>query len=255
VLAAVAALLLTLPGYAQGGRRTDVLLYSRPVLPLYLGVEGGYARWKNQADFGVSDRDIPCATFTDGEGEGPVGGVKGFIYYTRWFFLSPRVRYEERSGTFISPLPGEPARNADNEIVTLDEEAQVDATMATLSIDLMVGLEIARTGLYVAAGPSLGVLANGFYDYTERLKGPSGFSFPLTGRTEQQLVGGRSFDTYNQFVFDLRGVAGYLLRIGKWGINPEVFYSHPLSSALASPDLLKQTGVVGTLGILYNFAD
>lgn len=255
VLVVASALILALPGYAQGGRRTDALLYSRPVLPTYLGIEGGYARWKNQADFSVSDRNIPCATFTDGEGEGPVGGVKGIIYFTRWFILSPRIRYEARSGTFVSPLPGEPARNASNEIVTLDEEAQVDVTMATFSIDLMAGIDIARTGIYLAAGPSIGFLANGFYDYTERLNGPSGFSFPGTGLNEQQLVGGRSFDTYNSFVFDLRGAAGYLLRIGRWGLNPEVFYSYPLTSALTSPDLMKQTGVVGTFGILYNFGN
>ncbi len=240
---------------AQGGRRTDILLYSRPRLPVYFGLEAGYGMWTNKASFGVSDRNIPCALFTDGDGAGPAGGVKGIIYFTRWVIFSPRLRYEERSGSFLTPIPGEPARNAANEIVMLEEEAQVDATMATLSLDLMVGIDIARTGIYIVGGPSGSLLSNGFYDYTERLLGPEGFTLGTTGETEQLLVRGESFPTYNQFAFDLRGGLGYLFRLGRWGFNPEFFYSYPLTSSLASPDEMTQTGMLGTFSILYNFGE
>ncbi|MBX7216194.1 MAG: outer membrane beta-barrel protein [Candidatus Kapabacteria bacterium] len=249
------ALVLAVAAQAQGGRRTDILLYQRPILPLFVGIEGGYGQWTNEASFTVTDSKLPCALFTNGEGAGPVGGVKGMLYFNRWFFFSPRIRYETRSGTFLTPLPDEPVRDEANAIVQLSQEAQVDATMATFTFDPLVGIEIARTGLYLCGGPSASLLLDGSYDYTERIKSPSRFTYVATGTTEQGLVDGASFQQYQQFAFDLRGGAGFILRIGKFGLNPEVFYSFPLTSALASPDKLKQTGIVGTFSILYNLGE
>lgn len=251
----VLACVLVVAAQAQGGRRTDVLLYQRPILPLFVGIEGGYGRWTNEASFTVSDSKLPCALFTDGEGSGPLGGVKAVIYFNRWFFFSPRARYETRSGTFLTPLPDEPVRDETNAIVQLSQEAQVDATMATFTFDPLVGIEIARTGFYLCGGPSVSLLLDGTYDYTERIKSPSRFTYVATGTTEQSLVAGRSFENYQQLAFDLRGGTGFILRLGKFGLNPEVFYSFPLTSALNSPDKMKQTGVVGTFSILYNLGE
>lgn len=246
---------LAIAAQAQGGRRNDILLYQRPVLPLFIGIEGGYGQWTNEASFTVSDSKLPCALFTDGDGGGPVGGVKGMLYFNRWFFFSPRIRYETRSGQFFTDLSDEPVRDESNAIVQLSQEAQVDVTMATFTLDPLVGIEIARTGFYLCGGPSVSLLLDGAYDYTERIKSPSRFTYVATGTNEQSLVAGRSFPNYEQFAFDLRGGAGFVLRLGKFGLNPEVFYSFPLTSALASPDKMKQTGIVGTFGILYNLGE
>ncbi|MCC7439684.1 MAG: outer membrane beta-barrel protein [Armatimonadetes bacterium] len=249
------ACVVVVAAHAQGGRRTDVLLYQRPILPLFIGIEGGYGQWTNEASFTVSDSKLPCALFTNGEGAGPLGGVKGMLYFNRWFFFTPRIRYETRSGEFFTGLPDEPVRDETNAIVQLSQEAQVDATMATFTFDPLVGVEIARTGLYLCGGPSASLLLDGNYDYTERIKSPSRFTYVATGTTEQSLVTGRSFQNYARVAFDIRGGAGFILRVGKFGLNPEIFYSLPLTSALTSPDKLKQTGIVGTFSILYNLGE
>ena len=240
--------------YAQGGRQSDGVLYPQPdPPPLMFGPEIGYGWWENKGSFMVPDGNRACSEFTDGSGEGITYGAKGMIYLNSWFFISPRVRFEARSGTFMADLPGEPVRDRTNEIVTLEQEGQVDATMAAVAADLTVGVEFFRTGIYLFGGGSASFLLDGFYDYSERVKGPTGFTYADTRSITHKLVSGYSFPGYENTTFDLRGGLGYVLRLEPFAFNPEVFYSYPLTSALAKPDELKQTGIIGTFGVLYMF--
>jgi hypothetical protein len=253
---AVAALLLMCASlHAQGGRSGDNNLYPQPELPLLAGPEVGFGSWSNKGSFAVSDSRYPCAVFTDGQGIGPTTGAKAYIYLNNWFIIAPRLRYEARSGQFLAPLPDEPTRDASNAIVTMSQEAQADATMATFTFDAMLAADIASSGVYVMGGVGSSVLMNGFYDYSETLKSPGGMVYNDTRTNHHTLIGGHAFDTYQRFVFDLRGGLGYIYRFGRWAVNPEAFYSFPLTSALGSPDELKQTGILGSLGLLYNFGD
>jgi hypothetical protein len=146
-------------------------------------------------------------------------------------------------------------RDGSSNIVMLDQEAQVDATMSTLTLDLRVGVAIASTGLYVTAGAAGSLLRNGSYNYTERLKGPAGATYSDSHTTEHMLVAGQSFEQYEKTAFDLRGGLGYLVEVGPVMLNPEIFYSLPLTSAFAAPDQLKQSGIVGSIGVLYNLGE
>lgn len=236
----------------------DALLHDYTERFQYVGAGAGYGYWKDEADFGVTDNMIPCSRFTDGDGSGPVFELKGIFYPMRntWFIVSPRIRYEARSGTFISPLPGEPVKGENSETVILQQEGQVDATMSTVSGELMLGVEFAETGLYAVAGGSGGLLLDGVYDYTERLLSPQGFVYAATETNEQQLLGGREFENFSSYVLDLRGGIGYMYRVNDfWAVNVEALYSYPLTSVFESPDLLKQQGIIGTLSILYNIGD
>jgi hypothetical protein len=254
MLAAAFLPLLAAAAYGQGGRSSDNNLYPQPALPLYLGPELGYGSWSNKGSFIVSDSRLPCAEFTDGDGTGPTAGVKAYIYLNRWFMIAPRFRYEARSGTFLTPLADEPTRDASNQVTMLSQEGEADVTMAAFTFDTMLGFEIAHSGAYIVTGFSSSLLMDGIYDYTERLKSP-GLVYSDTKANQHLLISGKSFDTYQRFAFDLRGGVGYLYKFGRWAVNPEAFYSLPLTSALGDPDKLKQTGIVGTLGLLYNFGD
>lgn len=240
------------------GSGDDALLHDYTERFQYVGAGAGYSYWKNEADFGVTDNTIPCSRFTDGEGSGPVFEVRGIFYPLRntWFLVSPRIRYEARSGTFISPLPGEPVKGENSETVILQHEGQVDATMSTVSGEIMVGVEVAETGLYAVVGGAGGLLLDGVYDYTERLLAPQGFVYAATGTNEQQLLGGRKFETFNSYVLDARGGIGYMYRINDFfALNVEALYSYPLTSVFEAPDKLKQQGFIGTLSLLYNIGD
>lgn len=240
------------------GDDDDALLHDYTERFQYIGGGAGYSYWKDEADFGVTDNMLPCSRFSDGDGGGPVFELKGIFYPLRnnWFILSPRVRYEARSGTFVSPLAGEPVKGENSETVILQQEGQVDATLSTISAEVTVGVEVAETGFYAVAGGSAGLLLDGVYDYTERLLSPQGFVYTATGSNEQKLLGGREFENFNSLVFDVRGGLGYMYRINDFfALNIEALYSYPLTSVFKEPDLLKQQGIIGTLSVLYNIGD
>ena len=246
------ALIASLPLAAQGD---DVFLDPEYLLPTFVGIDVGYTLWKNQSSFAVSDRELPCAVFGDTEGQGPDFGTKAFIYTNPWLFFSPRARYETRSATFVSPLPGEPVRDASNTETMLSQEAQTDLSMSSITLDLRVGADPFEIGLYVCAGPAVSLMLDGSYDYSERILGPSGFLYSDTRSTEHVLASARTFENFQSIAVDARGGVGYLLEFGRLAINPEVFYSYPLTSTLKAPDKLKQAGISGSIGILFNFGD
>ncbi len=250
------ALLLPLLLSAQG-RGSDALLHDPVYRYQWVGAGLGYGHWTSEAEFGITENGLPCSFFTDGEGNGLLLEVKGIFYplQNTWFMVSPRVHYESRASTFITPLPGEPVRIDDGSRVILSQEAQVDGEFGTVTFDLMTGVEFFETGLYIAAGGSVGLLLGGEYDYTERLL-TDGFTFAGSGGTEQTLISGRDFENYGSMVADLRGSIGYIYRLSdQFGLNLEGSYSYPLMSAFNEPDLLKQQGIYGTLSILYNIGD
>lgn len=247
------ALAASLPLSAQGDG--DVFLDPEYLLPMFVGVEAGYTMWKNEASFAVSDQALPCAVFGDADGQGPGFGARSFLYLNPWLFASPRIRFEARPASFIAPLAGEPVRDASNAETILQQEAQADMAMSSLTLDARVGIDIMESGLYVAVGPGVSLMLEGSYDYSERILGPSGFLYSDTRSGEHMLVDDRAFENFQSIAVDLRGGAGYLLQLDRLVINPEVFYSFPVTSSLKAPDKLKQTGISGSLGILYNFGE
>jgi len=243
--------------HAQGSWG-DALLHDYTERPQWIGAGLGFGYWIDDALFGVSDQALPCAVFSDGNGGGLLFEVKSIMYpfHNNWFIFSPRLRYEARSGTFITPLAGEPAKGENNETVILEQEAQVDATLGTVSLELMAGVEFFESGFYAVGGGEGGLLLSGKFDYTERLLSPQGFVYAATETNEQKLVGGRKFENFGSFVADLRGGLGYIHELGdSWALNAEFLYSYPVISALKDPDKLNQQGIMGTVSVLYNFGD
>ncbi len=252
LVAALVLLVLAGPALHAQGSGDDVFLNPQYALPMFVGGDVGYTFWNNSASFVVSDQAIPCATFSNGDGKGPDYGAKAFLYLNPWLLISPRVRVESRPGSFVTSLPGEPARDASNNEVTLAEEAQADVEMSSITLDVRVGVDIAETGLYIAAGGAGNLMTAGTYDYTERITGPQGFVYTSSYDTEQRLRQAYPFDTYQQFSFEARGGVGYLLELGRFVLNPEVYYSYPLTSLLGAPDSMKQTGLAASVGFLFN---
>src|SRR5512133_1872189 len=125
----------------QGGRASDNILFPQPPLPIYVGPEAGFSQWTDNALFSVGDGSLRCADFADGDGNGPAGGLKAAIYVTPWLFVAPRIRYEARSGSFLTDLGPEPARDARDSVVMISRGATADVTMAALTLDARIGVE------------------------------------------------------------------------------------------------------------------
>lgn len=246
--------LLTLISSPRLAAQGDVFLDPEYLLPLFVGPEFGFTMWQNQAEFTISDRVLPCAVFGDSESQGPTYGIRGLLFVDPIFFISPRVRYEQRTSSFISPLEDEPTLDGSNVVTTLHQEAEVNVTMSSITIELRGGIDIFESGVTISAGPAINLL-NASYDYSERILGPSGFLYTDSRSSEHTLVSGRSFDGFESMAFDIRAGIGYLVEYGPLGIHPEVNFSFPLTSYLEDPETLKQTGISGSLGLLFNFGD
>jgi hypothetical protein len=250
ILLAMIAPMATL--HAQWGRSGDNILYPQNNLPFFIGPEVGWGLWSHKADFGVGDSQLPCTIFSDGKGSGLTAGLRAMLYLSDWLVLTPRVRYESRPGTFTKTLPDQPIRDESNDPAMLSQEAESQVESSSLTLDLMVGVDIGSTGFYVMGGLGSGLMMQGTFDYTERITAPADMVYDDTGTNEHLLVQEQKFQNYESPAFALRGGAGYLLKLGQWGLNPEVFYSLPLTSALGAPDELKQSGIVVSMGILLN---
>ncbi len=261
IAAAMLAALALIPALhpsalAQGGTKYDNVLYPKPIpIPLWAGFEGGYGRWSDKGSFSISDGATTCASFNDGVGYGITAGAKAMIYFNRWIFLSPRIRYEPRPVTFTTSLPGTPVRGANDSIITLQEEGYVDARFAALTGELTVGVELFGTGLYLIGGGGASYMLGGRYDYSEQIIGPQPYTYNDTRSAGHELLSDVPFSTYQGFAFDVRGGGGFLLRIGRLAFNPEVIVNHPLTSILDRPEEMKQTGLLGTFSIMYNIGD
>lgn len=258
---AVAILLALFPivfssAFGQGGRTEDNVLFPHP-LPIpkaLVGPDAGWGYWIDQGRFGVSDRNLPCVNFTEGKGHSPNIGVRAFIYLTHSFFVSPRFRYEPRPADFTEQLAGEPIRNQANEVVLLEQEGTATASFNYVCFDGMIGLNLFRSGFYLAGGGSVGTLLSSGYDYSERILSPPGIVYEDTKSTRHTIGPTRDFQAANKLNISLRGGAGYIQRIGRLAINPEVFYSRSLTQLISDPDAMDQQGVVVAVGLLWSIA-
>lgn len=236
----------------QGGRESDLVLYPRSEpLPLLLGPEVGYGWWDNAGTFTVTDGDRTCVAFGTSEGKGLTVGVKGVAYLTRWLFISPRVRREVRTSIATTPLPEESIRDAGNDVVQLQQEGRADVRITSTALDLTIGLEM--FDLYVFGGGGLSLLGDGTFDYSERLLGPPGVIYNDSHTSTHTLIRNRKLEGYARSTFEVRAGGGYMLHLGPVVVNPEVFYSLPQESIVSLPSELKQTGLVATLSLMYNF--
>jgi len=239
--------------HGQGGRPADNVLFPHPLpIPrMMVGVDGGWGYWINSGRFGVTDATLPCVQFTDGNGNGPAVGARLLYYLNHTFFLSPRIRYELRAGNFITPLAGEPVRDQGNNVVMLEQEAEARGRFGVASFDCMVGYHPFDAQLYLAGGGSGGVVVSATYDYTERIISPAGFVYADTRATTHTPAPNRTFENATTVAFSVRGGIGYLHTIGRFTLNPEIFYSRSLTPLLEEPDAMDQQGIVALIGLLW----
>jgi len=237
----------------QGGRSEDNVLFPHPIpIPrMLIGPDAGWGYWMNMGRFGVTDRNLPCATFTDGNGHGPTVGARAIVHLTHSLFVSPRLRYELRPGNFATPLAGEPIRNQANEVVTMEQEAEAKGGFGVVSFDAMAGLHPFGGGLYVTGGGSAGLILSASFDYTERILAPVGVVYDDTRKTTHTPGPDREFENAASFSLALRGGIGYLHRMGRFTLNPEFFYSRSLTPLLNDPDSMDQQGFVAVIGLLW----
>jgi Outer membrane protein beta-barrel domain len=185
--------------------------------------------------FATAQGDIICCEFDGGNGFGPVGGVKAFIPLADKLYLSPRLGYENLSGTFDAEPQMYPFLGAGNTMELTTFQNELEATMHGVSFDLHAAYVLTSFGLYVTAGPSVSYLISADYTLTEKITNPPGVRY-LDGGTEKQVYAGDLEITESAF-FAVRGGLGALIELNnKLYLNPELLYGFALTPISKTDD-------------------
>lgn len=215
---------------------------------LLAGPYGGIDYNIHRGKFVTSDGRFTCCDFNEGTGIAPVFGVKAFIPITDALSLSPRIAYEGRGGEFKQTKNDVPILGLNNTIEYLNVEEKLNAFLPTLTLDVFGSYTMTSFGLYVAAGPSFGMLLSKKFETTETILGPPGVKY-LDGSTTKTFPDQEV--EMNSVFISLRGGVGVVFPIsGTIYFNPEVLYSFPLNKASKTNEW-KISSVQATLGILF----
>jgi|GEM_PF-1090700 len=218
--------------------------------PLLVGLFGGPTFNSHTGQFTVTENGIVCCVFDGGSGIGIVGGAKAFIPFGDAFGVSPRISYEDRSGTYTQETEAFSFLGANNQVETLRFHDELGMNLPSVTIDALATYTFTSFGLYAALGPSAGILVGKDYTKTETIPGPNGVTFKNSGGTSVTINSG-NLGTANTLQLGARGGLGAAFPIagGAVTLNPEVLYTFPLTK-VSSVDEVKVSGLQATLGIL-----
>lgn len=216
--------------------------------PILAGIAGGIDYNMHRGEFYLSEDGIVCCRFDEGSGIGPVAGVRAFIPLNDEIDFSPRLQYEGRGGEFTSISDPLPFFGSNNEVEMVRFEDRLETTIGTISVDLLATYRVTEFGLYVAAGPSAGLVVTKSFIKSESIAEPTGVKY-LDGSSSKETFRGE-LDIVNPALFSIRGGIGAMLEVAEGiHVNPEVLYGLPLNR-ISKQDNWKGTTVQATLGIL-----
>ncbi|MCC7436993.1 MAG: PorT family protein [Armatimonadetes bacterium] len=218
---------------------------------ILVGPYGGINFNMHSGQFVLTENNIVCCTFDEGSGIGPVFGAKAMIPLSEQIALSPRLAYESRTGDFETTSDPVPIFGQNNQVENVIFTDRLTANLATFNIDLLGTYTLTDFGLYVALGPSAGILIGKDFTKTEEITTPDGVEFQNGTGTEQQLFTGE-LDIVNTLQFELRGGVGATIGISDAiFLNPEVLYGFPFTK-ISKEDEWKTSPLQFTLGILFS---
>ncbi len=226
----------------------DKILY--PGRTLYLiGPYGGIDYNIHTGKFATTQDELVCCNFEDGTGVGPVAGFKAFLSPYRTWTISPRLLYENYTGTFSADPETLPIFGENNMVEDWTFQDDLEISLGALSVELLYVQKIVDMNLYVAAGPSVNYIITNNFRKTEHIIDPPGVAY-LDGSTSKLLLDDK-LDIITPLLLTLRGGLGGVIPIGKnFYLNPEVLYGFPLTIVSDNGEW-RVTTIQATLGVLY----
>lgn len=201
------------------------------------GLFGSYNAEFDLANF----RELPgmtncCTGFRSGSGTGASFGVLFEIPIRRDLFLGLRgdyTMYKDRLSTIESLTAG---MNGAPTQVLIDHT--LDYSLCSIGLCAELGFPLFDR-LYLQAGPRLGIVMNGKYDYLETMISPIDIGgFTPDGKRTRNPVSS-SFNTSPRFNAALDATLGYEVPIGEdrcWYLVPEVGFQYGLSDLVDGVD-------------------
>ncbi|GMV52883.1 MAG: hypothetical protein AMXMBFR68_06750 [Ignavibacteria bacterium] len=246
---------LVLPDTATAGlklSRDVILTPASTEMPQYIGVYGGLAMNYHSGTFSLTDGNTVCCTFTDGDGLGFVGGVKGFFSVIENLYYSPRLALEGRGGTLNGNQYQDNIRGAFNKIEPATFRNDFEVSLPTLNLDLLACyVLVPDIGLYLAGGASVGYVMSTDYTQSENIIAPTDITYAGT-TSRSRVIATASVADFNSVQIGVRFGVGALLPLTDGiALNPEVLYHLPmLAYADANNATWKSSILLPTLGFL-----
>ncbi|MBL7986487.1 MAG: outer membrane beta-barrel protein [Chlorobi bacterium] len=217
---------------------------------ILIGPYGGGNFNMHNGQFVLTENNIVCCTFDEGSGIGPVFGAKAMIPLGEQLSLSPRIAYESRAGDFETTSDPVPIFGQNNQVENVIFTDRLEANLATFNMDLLGTYTLTDFGLYLALGPSAGIVMGKDFTKTETITTPDGVVYQNGTGTEQQLFTGE-LDIVNTLQFELRGGLGAIIGItDAISLNPEVLYGFPFTK-ISKEDDWKTSPIQFTIGLLF----
>ncbi len=235
-----------LPGTAQPANTTppaEPAAGARESTPRFrAGIIGGGTLNIHNGAFTTYDGILECGVFDHATTPGWTAGYLLDVPLGNRFGISGRVQYWKANGDFTSP-EAFTARVAidDQTTVPLTTQQSLETSLDYVTLDMLARWNITAGGLFVAAGPSVGLATRAAYEQEERIVSPNGITF-LGGGTERNIIAGNfdeqgTLNTQRELRIAATAVLGYEIPItDRFTLAPEVGFGFGLGNVLSSFD-------------------
>lgn len=230
----------------------DHILVPHPRPQVLIGPFGGAMLNRHSGAFVTRESGLVCCEFTEGSAAAGAFGVRAFVPFGWYAAVSPRLAFEGRGGIFDAELQSYPFFGENDTLENVVFANVLDATIQTVTLDILAVARIPQLGIYVAAGPGVALVAASTFRKTERIADPADVSY-LDGTTEKVMFEG-DLVPISKALYTVRAGGGLLVRVFKrLYVNPEVLYVHQLNPMYSDPSNEWNAAALQlSFGILYD---
>jgi hypothetical protein len=220
-----------------------------PDEPMYIGGFLGAQRTWSRGSF----KTLCNCEYNDGSGYGPAFGVLLEYPLTPAFLLAGELRYADFSTSYS-------VRETRTEFILsrgvyeqVEFERNADIDLAQVSVAVFAVLRTGPAGLFLFAGPRIGVPLRSQIDERERVLTP-GFAYGSGGTGEKSFAQGGMNLLWNTRAVRIDAVAGIGARLPltpRLLLEPRASYAYPFTSVVKEHSSWTLSALDLTLGLLF----
>ncbi|HVZ41849.1 MAG TPA: OmpA family protein [Candidatus Kapabacteria bacterium] len=226
---------------------------------LRAGITGAAALDMHRGEFSAYDGIQECGVFDNATTLGWQAGYVLDIPLARALGISTRLYYWKADGDFTASNPYTVRVAVDDRTtVPLLTEHTLETSLDYVMLDPLLRWNIAG-GLYVAAGPSVGLPARAAFQQTERIVSPQGITFE-NGEQSRKILAGNfdelgTISTKRSVRIAATAALGVEMHLSnRFTLAPEASYNYGFTSVLSSFSW-KVSALRAGASLLYTFGD
>ncbi len=220
-----------------------------------IGLTGAAVLNMHKGPLTTEDGLIECGGYESTTNLGWAAGNQLWIPMSSNVAVSARLQYWKADGTFNAPNDVQPlVQMVDGSYLRMQTEYALQTNVDIVTFDA-IAQWYPYAGLYVGAGPQIGLVTRASFEQRENILAPSGIEF-RNGGTERSIFAGDFSANGRSSAIRIaaKAVAGYDISLSKsFTLTPEVGFSFPFTGVLSGSDW-KVQGLQMGLTISYTFS-